>query len=739
MSRLPDWLSDSGGALAHRTAYAASLAALLTLGANSNQKSGIDNDQTRAAMDVDPVQDFSIASGDPAGLGGKGVQIGVFDLGIDEDHDDFKTFAADAFVASRVLVTDPTKSYHGTLVAGVIAGSGRRSDGTDGWGVANGGTPYQWRGMAPQAELLEVLYPPIVADQVAMAKAVHDMIVDHGMDLSNHSYQLTSLGSYNGLTAQRDAMIRGDATSAGAPIPPRLQIFPAGNQGGYPDDVVHSASLGYFALDNAVKNGLVVGSWRASESRVVGSSSLGPAYDGRIKPDVVAPGSHVTSTAYWEPGYSSLLCTTLPSGTETGTSPRAQFYANDCGSSLAAAAVSGVVALVLQQYSTTYGVDLDVAPPLPSTLRGIIIHTAHDVSVATPWFTNADGPVQAFPGPDFVTGFGLVNAADAVALTAAKQLREDVLNATCDAKTFQIPVYGFLSSLTTAVRVTLTWDDPAGDGSLPATTPQLTNDLDLVLVDPAGGRHYPWQRNQRIRSSAGTLLTPEQQSCGTAITVDRILNPPGPLAAADLAAASAGTGPDHLNNVEQVVAPAMTGTWKAIVTGFKLGSPQTFSLIGVPTQPMLFFRPQWICKVMVALCQAYLFDLCKRYPPLCAHEQIIPLFPPGPRITFHDPDDRVIIPLAQLCAERRVRGACTADSVGAAYRIEVGATVAPLGIEIYSSRGRRVAGDSVSRQGTVLSLRAVPHEEYFLVFTPSRLTAMRTPYSVPLTVRRTVP
>jgi hypothetical protein len=602
--------------------------------------------------------------------------------------------------------------------------------------------------MAPTAELLDVYFssfatwnasPPAGWELNAdlTANTIRSSIVDHKMDLSNHSHSLDAFGYYGRFSAQRDSMIRGDALAAGAPIPPRLQVFSAGNNGGWGDPLYTptASANGYFSLAKDLKNAILVGGWSVANNRVPGSSSLGPASDGRIKPDVVAPSSQIKSTGYWEPGTTILLCTALPIGADH-TQVLQQFYGTECGTSLAAPVVSGILALVLEQYAKTRSVDIDLKPPLPSTLRAVIIHTADDVKGPEMFTTSppVDGPVQAFEGPDFVTGFGLINAARAVDVTSTPVLREGLIGATCEAQTYSFDIVADPGGLVPEVRVTLAWDDLAANPDQASTDPRLINDLDLVLIDPAGIRHYPWLRNQTITNTAGMILPPEQQTCGTQVQVTPILKFPGPVTAAQILAASTGTGPDHLNNVEQVVTSGMAGKWKAVVTGFKLDGPQKYSLIGVPIQPFLHFHPPKVCQTLASFCRPLMFNLCQRYPPLCDKPQIIPLFSAGPRVTFRDPQDRAILDVHQLCTYLGERGGCQATH-GASYEIAVGPAPVPIGIELYSGTGKKLAGTSAPDRTARLVLRPDRGGDYFVILSPSATARPGTAYDIPVRVR----
>jgi subtilisin family serine protease len=102
--------------------------------------------RTRRVVNVDLVQDFNVTTGVAQGLGGQGVDIGIFDSGVNQGHNDF---------TGRAPVTQNAVSAHGTHVAGIALGDGRMSNQNDSWGNLNGGTAFQWRAMSPQSNLIE--------------------------------------------------------------------------------------------------------------------------------------------------------------------------------------------------------------------------------------------------------------------------------------------------------------------------------------------------------------------------------------------------------------------------------------------------------------------------------------------------------------------------------------------------------------------------------------------------------
>ena len=576
-----------------------------------------DNDRTRNLTGVNNLQAAVVTAGPPAmiafaGLSGANVTVGVQDSGIESQHGDLEVVGT----AEPPLI--PTGWFvdrdHGTNVAGIIGSSGALS-------VAEGApNQFQWRGMAPGVALID-------SQWLDWSGVLFDAITQHGVDLVNRSQSFSYDGSYDAQNERIDGFIRGGATAPlGETIPRKPQIFSAGNRGQFPqhqepglpgifagDRTTAAGQSGYFSISKEVKNALVVGN-AININRLAPSSSMGPTYDGRIKPDLIAPGSNIT--------------TTDNTGSYTDASPFS-------GTSAATPAVAGIAALLLEQWNDTYnqtiGVELDENPPLPSTLRAILIHTARDVvnndvrNVASPEIdsdsdsangNDGNGRARATEGPDFATGWGFVDA-DAASLLLGENRRESgrafptrlIQSALCQAQTTE---YEFIVDSLPEIKVTLCWDDVPASSWTARGESLLVNDLDLELVDPDGNIFYPWQLGHRILDAAGNELTPAQQPPGTEIVIHRDILPVDapsheyewdgsewiaigpdegeaiPQSAFDLLAADnhwvAKMGRDHLNNVEQVlVKNPKSGRWTARVVGFRISDgPQDYSLVGFP-------------------------------------------------------------------------------------------------------------------------------------------------------------
>jgi hypothetical protein len=168
---------------------------------------------------------------------------------------------------------------------------------------------------------------------------------------------------------------------------------------------------------------------------------------------------------------------------------------------------------------------------VPSTVKAHFIHTARDLNDSTTWYN---------PGPDYASGYGVLDIKAAVDQLRSGNWSEGVVDQGQDTTIYlDVPVPG-------PVKITVAWDDaPAAPGTTGAA---LVNDLDLIVTDPMGIRHYPWT-----------------------------LDPANPSADAIRGRE------DHLNNVEVVSFDAgymPAGRWTVRVRGTSVpGGPQVYSLV----------------------------------------------------------------------------------------------------------------------------------------------------------------
>lgn len=488
------------------------------------------NNNTRQAIHAEEVQEIDMSVEPPVyyGLTGRGIRVGVWDDPIDPEHEDF---------TGRVVFTTIPGFFHGTFVAGVIGGSGYRSEICE-------GVPYLLRGMAPEVDFLSYLPHHTWGPRISHFAGA---ISTHGMEISNHSYTQSTNGRYDSIARQMDTIVRGDADYGGETIPARAMVWAAGNNGEYPE---YSSVRGYFSVEAPAKNVITVGSIKKSGSEYFLSdfSSLGPTWDGRIKPEIVAPGDMVKST-------------------DLGNCYRVAF-----GTSFSAPAITGGLCLLLEQYEITCEVDLDDSPPLPSTLKAILIQTATDLvhdTAGVSDFTNPDtgSPVLYYEGPDYATGYGIMNVQAGAGLIREKNFLEDSVVSRTEMDEYHI----FVAPHTEKIQFTLAWDDePDMDSIGDETDSRIVNNLDLVLLDPYGWPHRPW------------ILDPLIPSTGPEGDIDPYHDDP----IDPLDTEPARKGVDNLNNAEQVtVNSPMAGEWKVRVkvsenTSGMFEKPQAYSLAG---------------------------------------------------------------------------------------------------------------------------------------------------------------
>lgn len=448
------------------------------------------NDQVRSNARVDTVQSNTE-------LSGAGVVSSVWDGGdVDANHTDF---------GGRVTVVDNQGAInHATHVAGTMAGSGAlRSD-------------LLYKGMAPSAPILSYYWDNNLVDHI-------DAINNRDADLSQNSWGYVPLvkvfchyGQYIWDAREYDQIVRGylDVGTTQATLDKQISVqFAAGNDRNGSGPCISSSGFDTIGPPATAKNIVTVGAINTNDSSMTSFSGWGPMDDGRIKPDLVAGGCQVGG----DNGVTSTI-----TGDRYGTA---------CGTSMAAPATSGLVALMVEHYRNLNG----GAQPLPSTVKGTLLHSTRDL-----------GNV----GPDYSFGFGAIDSQAAYGLLLTGNVLEGAL-LPGGTHTFSVEVPAGAKEL----KLTLVWSDKeAADGA----SLTLVNNLDLVVADPDGVRHYPWLLNPSSPSSPATICAPGSSPSGCT---------------------------DSINPLEQVFVPnPQAGTWTVTVDGAGINdtSPftnQSFSLV----------------------------------------------------------------------------------------------------------------------------------------------------------------
>ena len=497
------------------------------------------------------IMDNAFTAVTPTGLKltGAGEVIAICDTGLDSGeagaiHPDFagRVLAIKSYPIApewKTYVTNPggndggadLDSGHGTHVAGSVLGDGAAS--------ANGSAPI--RGHAHKASLVfqaveqEMKWKPnapeeLRAERYILAGIPTDLrplfqfAYDQGARIHSNSWGGGDAGDYDLQCEQFDNFVWTHKDFC--------FVIAAGNDGTDKDGdgKINPTSV---SSPGTAKNCITVGacenlrpefnsrtygaSWpndypvapfkndpMANDPRqVVPFSSRGPTNDGRAKPDVVAPGTFILSTRSTRIAANNFAWAAYPPN---------KMYFHMGGTSMATPLTSGAVALLRQYLRTKQG----IASPSAALLKALLIAGAQRLS----------GAGSASDVLDSDQGFGRVGL-DRSLKTVLLSKQGAGLN------TGQMASQPLVVARTgKTLRIAMAYSDFPGK--------QLVNNLNLIVVDPAGKQYVG---NQRITPGKGLAM-------------------------------------DSTNNVELVqVAKAKKGTWSINVVASNVAKgPQDFAL-----------------------------------------------------------------------------------------------------------------------------------------------------------------
>lgn len=298
-------------------------------------------------------------------LAGRGMQVSIKENLYDTTDIDFAARDGNLNLASSYI------DAHASSIATIVAGGGNSDPSAK--GVA-------WQALISSSDFKQLLPDP------------DNYFIDNSIYVQNHAYG-TGIENYYGIES-----VHYDAQAYR--LPQLLHVFSSGNSGHEaPPDGTYESLSGWANLTGQFKqskNTLTVGA-TDSLDRVVSLSSRGPAYDGRIKPEVVAYGHG--------------------------------------GSSGAAAIVSGIAILFQQAYKNTYG-----SYPPASLIKASLINAARDIESSA---------------PDFVSGYGSVRAPGTInTIYEERFLVDKINNLETKSISLDIPLH------TGEAKFTLAWTDP---------------------------------------------------------------------------------------------------------------------------------------------------------------------------------------------------------------------------------------------------------------------------------------
>lgn len=391
-------------------------------------------------------------------LEGANVLLGIWDSGkIRNDHVE---------LAGKVTQIDDAATFdtHATHVLGTI--------------MATGINPAAG-GMAPKATAVAHDFFNDVAEMTLQAKPDQSTIL-----LSNHSY-----GTLSGWSNDTGSWVwHGDASISNVidwkfgfynstsrfydqiafSAPYYLIVKSAGNDNTDVGDGSRPPDCNPFdciPTNGVAKNIMTVGAVKKlaapysgpADVELTSFTSFGPADDGRIKPDIVAPGQAVLSS------------------TAVGTST----YGQLSGTSMSSPATTGTLALWQELFKNLDGENYMKA----ATLKALALHTSREAG--------------SDPGPDYRFGWGLLDAEGGAKILLGKDnqnifVEEQTLN---NGEVFEMVL---MPKQDTKITATIVWTDPAAISPTPSlnpTTKMLVNDLDLRLVDDGGTTQFPWILN----------------------------------------------------------------------------------------------------------------------------------------------------------------------------------------------------------------------------------------------------
>ena len=312
---------------------------------------------------------------------GQGVRIGLLDSGF--NYSDHAAFAHLQVLAERDFINDDDAvgDEESEPVTGNERQNNQNEHGTQVLSVLAGFAPGELVGIAPEAQYLlaktEEPLRELSADEDRWVAGL-EWLTAEGAQVVNSSVGFTVFDDSKVYTI--DDLDGGTslATIAAELAVKRgvIVVVSAGNEG---QDVWR-----YVSVPADGPGVIAVGAVSLSNSAIAAFSSRGPTADGRIKPDVVAPGQGVIATS--------------GRGVADGSSEQGTFglreYVRVSGTSFAAPLATGVCALIRQVHP-----DWD-----PDQVAKMLRSTARDLGVA---------------GPDNVYGWGLVDAVAASGLDIA--------------------------------------------------------------------------------------------------------------------------------------------------------------------------------------------------------------------------------------------------------------------------------------------------------------------------------
>ncbi|MFK7787162.1 MAG: S8 family serine peptidase, partial [Crocinitomicaceae bacterium] len=407
---------------------------------------------------------------------GEGIGVMVRDDGIVGPHIDFEGRLDNSTATG-------TGSTHGDGVAGIMSGAGNLDP--------------TMRGMAAGSDVYVSNYASNFLDAATV-----DRINNGTVQITNSSYSNGCNGGYTSATVTVDDQAYNN--------PNLLHVFSAGNSG--TSNCGYGAGSNWGNITGGHKQGknVIATANTAFTGALANSSSRGPAYDGRIKPDIAANGLDHMST------------------------DEDNDYLTFGGTSGAAPGIAGISAQLYELYGDVNSGSL----PPAALIKATLLNTANDA-----------GNV----GPDFQFGWGIVNGLRAgMLIDDGRHLSSSVSQGALNSHTISVPAG------TQQVRFMLYWSDPAANNG--ANT-ALINDLDLEVDGPTGTNYLPWLLDHT--PNATTLDNPATNGVDHLNNVEQVLinNPTAGNYTIDVSGFAVPMGPQEYFIVYEIIEDEITVTY----------------------------------------------------------------------------------------------------------------------------------------------------------------------------------
>ena len=437
------------------------------------------------------------------GLTGRGQVVAVADTGLDTGnastvHRDVRGRISRTYGVGRTGQWDDPDG-HGTHVVGSVLGSGAASSSS-------------YRGVAYESTLImqSILNSSgglsVPSDlNVLFSQAYNDESGKKGARLHSNSWGSGSqsyswlLGAYNyssqdidqfcfehpdmliffaagnsGIDYDEDGVIDEDSLCNQATAKNCMSVGAAENQrtsGGY-SGYKWGQAWPYNFPESPISGDYISRPAVSGKQGMAAFSSRGPCDDGRIKPDIVAPGTDILSMrssvgeGMW--GYYN------------------SYYQYSGGTSMATPLVAGTAAVVRQWLVERKG----LANPDGATVKAVMLAGAKSLTPGQ----YGTGVAREIPAsyPNNVEGWGQANLGNSVANDNGVEVFDGRVISTGESHTYKFKVSEPGSELAFVLAYA---DAPA---SLSASR-QLVNDLDLLVTTPSGRKIYPNSRSSADR------------------------------------------------------------------------------------------------------------------------------------------------------------------------------------------------------------------------------------------------